>query len=66
MDNFSFGRDKMAASERRIRAALAAETPSDRLTKLRQAYDRTVENERYAFALVLIAHIAMFPQENEA
>lgn len=66
MDNFSFGRDKMAASERRIRAALTAETPSDRLTKLRQAYDRTVENERYAFALVLITHVAMFPRENEA
>lgn len=49
----------MMIVERSIRCALSANSPSERTTRLSQAYLATKPENRDAFAMVLIARVAM-------
>lgn len=49
----------MSRAERMIREALTEKSPSERLNRLRQAWDYTPAAERDAFAMVLIAHLSL-------
>ncbi len=51
--------DDMSRAERMIREALTEKSPSERLNRLRQAWDYTPAAERDAFAMVLIAHLSL-------
>lgn len=52
-------RDYMANAERSIRRAMSANSPSERTERLSQAYLATQPEGRDAFAMVLIARVAM-------
>lgn len=60
----AYGREQMAVCENKIRQALAANSPSERVDRLTQSYERLDSSLHHAFLMVLIAHVSMKPVDN--
>lgn len=57
----AYGREQMAVCENKIRQALAANSPSERVDRLTHSYERLDPSLHHAFLMVLIAHVSMKP-----
>lgn len=60
----AYGREQMAVCENKIRQALAANSPSERVDRLTQSYERLDPSLHHAFLMVLVAHVSMKPVDN--